>query len=270
MPIVEGRLRAALYLPASNARALAKARTLPVSLVILDLEDSVPAIDKTSARDAAVAAVGPDFPNAIIRVNAADSSHHDADVTAVAGSAAPAVVVPKVDDAATAARVAAALGKPIFAMIETPKGVFAAREIAAAEGVIGLIAGGNDLAKELRLPPAGNRPGLHLSLQMIVLAARAAGVLALDGVFNGLEDAAGLEAECLEGKAHGFDGKTLIHPNQVETANRVFGPTAEEVEDAEALVAAARDGAERFRGRMIENMHVATARDILAEAARFV
>jgi citrate lyase subunit beta/citryl-CoA lyase len=260
--------RSVLYLPASNARALAKARTLPADMIILDLEDAVPEADKEAACAAAVAAVAEGFGERIatIRINAADSPHHDADIAAVTGSAAAAIVVPKVETADAADRVARAVGKPVLAMIETPAGLLAAASIAAVPGVCGLIAGTNDIAHALRLPPSAGRGGLALALQTIVLAARAADCFAFDGVWNRLDDPEGFEAECREGRRFGFDGKTLIHPSQVEPANRLFSPSEAEIEDARALIAAASGGAVRFRDRMVEDMHVATARALLARA----
>lgn len=258
----------ALFLPASNPRAIAKARTLACDMVILDLEDAVKPEDKDAARTAAVAAVAEGFGDRIaaIRVNGADTEGHAADLAAVAGSAADCVVVPKVEDAATAARIAAAAGKPILAMIETPAGVLAAAGIAAVTGVVGLIAGTNDLKATLGIPAAAGRAGLSLALQTVVLAARAGNAWALDGVFNALADAEGLAAECREGRALGFDGKTLIHPGQIAAADAAFAPTADEIADARALLTAAGGGAERFRDRMIEAMHVAQARRLLERA----
>ncbi|MBB5687370.1 HpcH/HpaI aldolase/citrate lyase family protein [Sphingobium boeckii] len=258
--------RTALYLPASNARAIEKARGLAADMIILDLEDAVPVEKKDAARAAAVAAIGEGFGGRIaaIRINGPDAAWHEADLAAVAGSAAAVAVLPKVESAAVAAAVAARLGKPLLAMIETPAGLLNAPAIAAALGVSGLIAGTNDIAHDLRLPPGTGRGGLTLALQTIVLAARAAGVLALDGVWNRLDDADGLEAECREGRCFGFDGKTLIHPNQIEIANRAFGPSEAELEDARALIAAFKGGAERFRDRMIEAMHVASAERLIA------
>ncbi|WP_010545550.1 HpcH/HpaI aldolase/citrate lyase family protein [Sphingomonas elodea] len=260
--------RTALFLPASNPRAVGKARTLDCDMVILDLEDAVKPEDKDAAREAAVAAVAEGFGDRIaaIRVNAADTAEHGPDLAAIARSAAALVVVPKVEDAATAARVADAVGKPILAMIETPAGVLAAVAIAAEPGVTGLIAGTNDLKASLGIPAAAGRGGLSLALQTVVLAARAGNGWALDGVFNALADLDGLAAECREGRALGFDGKTLIHPGQISTTRAAFAPTAEEVAEARALVAAATGGAERFRDRMIEAMHVAQARHILERA----
>ncbi len=260
--------RSALFLPASNPRAIEKARTLDCDMLILDLEDAVPNDRKDDARTAALAAVAEGFGERMvaIRLNGPGTPWHTADVAALVGSAVALVVIPKVDHPVEAESVATALGKPVYAMIETPSGVLAASAIAAVRGVTGLIAGTNDLAHALRLP-SGPRTGLALSLQSIVLAARAADIVALDGVWNRLDDAEGLAAECAEGRAFGFDGKTLIHPNQIAVANQAFAPSDTEIEDARALVEAAVSGASRFRGRMVEAMHVATARAILARAS---
>ena len=259
-------VRSALFLPASNPRAIAKARGLACDMVILDLEDAVTEADKDDARDAAVAAAADDWGDRMfaVRLNGA-GPWHEADVAALAGAGGvDLVVVPKVEVPEYAEALSARLSRPLLAMIETPAGVYAAREIAGVAGVAGLLAGSNDLAATLRLPPG--RAGLTLALQSIVLAARAAGIAALDGVFNLLDDPAALEADCEAGRQTGFDGKSLIHPNQIEIANRIFGPSAEEIEEARALVAAATGGAERFRGRMIEAMHVDAARRALKRA----
>lgn len=260
--------RTALFLPASNPRAIAKARTLPVDLVILDLEDAVRDADKAAARQAAVDAAAEGFDGRLlaIRVNGADSGEHAADLAAVAASAADLIVAPKIENDAIAARIAATAAKPLLAMIETPCGVLAAPAIAAAPGVAGLIAGVNDLRAGLGIPDGSDRAGLSLALQTIVLAARAAGGWALDGVYNLLEDSDGLAAECREGRALGFDGKTLIHPNQIAPAAAAFAPSAEELAEARAIIAAAQGGAERFGGRMIEAMHLAQARALLARS----
>lgn len=262
--------RSALYLPASNARAIAKAQGLDCDLAILDLEDAVREEDKQAARDAAVATIGETWKADLlaIRVNGVGSIHHEADVAAVAAAKPDLAVAPKVESGAEAAAIAAALGVPLLVMIETPAGVYAAREIAAADGVAGIIVGTNDLSAELRLPPGAGREGMMMALQSILLAVRAAGGVAFDGVYNKLDDTPGFEAQCREGRAIGFDGKTLIHPSQVEPCNRLFSPGEPEIEDALALIEAATGGAERFRGRMIEGMHVATARQLLARARR--
>ena len=258
--------RTALFLPASNPRAIAKASTLDADMVILDLEDAVRDDAKADARAAAVAAAEQGFGDRLcaIRINGVESAEHEADLAAVAGSACDFVVVPKVETAADAARIAEAGARPLLAMIETPLGVLAAAGIAARPGVGGLIAGVNDLRATLGIPADGGREGLSLALQTIVLAARAHGTWALDGVFNALDDAEGLAAECRHGRALGFDGKSLIHPNQITIAAQAFGPTAQELADAQALIDAATGGAERFGDRMIEAMHVAQARALIA------
>jgi (3S)-malyl-CoA thioesterase len=259
-------VRSALFLPASNPRAIEKARSLPCDMVILDLEDAVKSIDKERARNAAVAATDEGFGKRLvaIRINSLGTEWHAADLAAVSGSAADFVVLPKVESPAAVAEGARA--KPVLAMIETPAGVLAAPAIAATSGLRGLIAGTNDLAAALRVPDSADRAGLTLALQSIVLAARAAGVAAIDGVWNRLDDPEGLARQCRAGRAFGFDGKSLIHPDQIEPANSAFGPSAAEVEEAEAIIAAATGGAERIRGRMIEAMHVETARRLLALA----
>lgn len=261
-------IRSALYLPASNARALEKARGLACDMVILDLEDAVKPDAKDAARLAAAVANGFGERVLAIRVNGPETGWHDDDVAAVRGSHAALVVLPKVESADVATRIADACGRPLFAMIETPAGVLNAVAIANAPGVAGLIAGSNDLAATLRLPPGAGRGPLALALQTIVLAARLAGIAALDGVWNALGDDEGLAADARAGRMTGFDGKTLIHPNQIAIANAAFGPTDTELEDARALVAAATGGAERFRDRMIETMHVDAAKRLIAQGER--
>lgn len=262
--------RTALFLPASNPRAIAKARTLGADMVILDLEDAVRDDAKGEARVAAVAAAGEGFGHRLcaIRINGIESPEHAADLDAVAASTCDFVVVPKVETAQGAAAIAEATAKPLLAMIETPLGVLAAADIAAVPGVAGLIAGVNDLRACLGISASAGREGLGLSLQTVVLAARASQVWAIDGVFNALEDADGLAAECRHGRALGFDGKSLIHPDQIATAAEAFGPSEAERADALALIEAASGGAERFRGRMIEAMHVAQARALLERVPR--
>ncbi len=260
--------RTALFLPASNPRAIEKARGLGADLVILDLEDAVKPADKASARIAAVEAVVQGFGTSLsaIRFNAVDTAEHGEDVAAIAGSQADFAVLPKAESADAVADVARSLGKPLLVMIETPLGVLNAAAIAAVPGVVGLIIGTNDLAASLRLPPLSGRAQMGLSLQAVVLAARAAGIWALDGVFNKLDDPDGLTTECCEGRALGYDGKSLIHPNQIAIAARAFGPSEAELAEARALVAAATGGAERYDGRMIEAMHVDQARALLGRA----
>lgn len=260
--------RSLLFLPASNPRAAEKARTLGADMVILDLEDAVKEEDKSIAREGAIAATEDGFGDRPvgIRMNPAGSRHYGDDVVCLRKSRADYVVLAKVESPKQVADAAWLTGKPILAMIETPRGVLDAAAIGAATR--GLIAGTNDLSADLRIPPGSGRRGLAYALQRIVLAARAVGIAAFDGVYNRLEDDEGLAAECSEGRALGFDGKTVIHPAQIDTVNRLFGPSHEELEAAVRLVAAASGGAERHEGRMIEAMHVEQARAVLAKARR--
>jgi len=260
-------VRSVLFLPASNPKAIAKARTLPADLVVLDLEDAVKLEDKDSARDAAIEAVASEWPMTVaIRVNGAGTDWHSLDLDAVARSAADLVIVPRAISAHLVHGAADAVAKPVLAMIETAAGVLAAGEIAARAA--GLIAGTNDLRADLRLPLDSTREPISASLQMIVLAARAAGVAVFDGVFNRLDDTDGFVAEAQEGRRLGFDGKSLIHPSQIEPCNRAFAPGEAELERARRLVEAFHGGAERFENEMIERMHVEAAQRVLARAAR--
>lgn len=260
--------RSLLFLPASNPRAIEKARELEADMLVLDLEDAVRGEDKAAARAAAVEAVREGFGDRVVavRLNAAGTPDYREDVAAMRGSGADYVVLAKVESPRQATDAARATGTPVLAMIETPRGVIDAAAVAPATR--GLIAGTNDLSAELGIAPGGGRAGLAYALQGIVLAARAAGVAAFDGVHNGLENEEGLAEECRQGRAFGFDGKSVIHPSQIATTNRLFGPSDEEVEVARRLIAAATGGAERFEGRMIEEMHVAQARALLAKARR--
>lgn len=270
--------RSVLFLPASNPRAIVKARTLAADMIVLDLEDAVREEDKAGAREAAVAALAEGFgAEGIgaegfgdrpvgIRVNAVGTLHHGEDMIAARRCAAAFVVLPKAEAARDLVDTARIAERPVLAMVETPRGVLAAGELAGVAGA--LIAGTNDLAAMLGLPAEGARAGLVTALQLIVLAARAAGVPAFDGVYNRLEDEAGLIAEAGQGRGFGFDGKSVIHPAQIDAVNRAFSPSDEEVAVARALVAAATGGAERHEGRMIEALHVAQARTLLAKARR--
>ena len=262
--------RTALFLPASNPRAIEKARGLPADMIILDLEDAVKAEDKEAAREAARTAEG--FGDRLfgIRVNAEDSEHWKKDLKAVKKSAATHVIVPKVEKAETIVYAALYSDRPVLAMIETAAGAMNVGPIASATGwgleMAGLIAGTNDLAASLRLPPAAGRAQMQLALQLIVMAARGREIWALDGVFNRLDDPDGLASEAAEGRLLGFDGKSLIHPNQIDIVRATFDPTPAELDDARALIAAAGGGAERYKDRMIEDMHVEQARLLLARA----
>jgi (3S)-malyl-CoA thioesterase len=256
--------RSLLFLPASNPRAIEKARTLAADMVVLDLEDSVKAEDKERARAAARAAAG--FAGLFaIRINSAET-WIGPDLESVRASAADYAIVPMTAGPGDVRRVAEGTGKPVLAMVETARGVLAASAIAAEAKA--LIAGTNDLAADLGLAPGHRRPALVTALQTILLAARGAGIAAFDGVYNRLDDPEGFAAECDEGRNFGFDGKSLIHPDQIDAANRRFGPGEDEIAAARRLVAAATGGAERFEGRMIEDLHVVQARALLARAGQ--
>jgi len=255
-------VRSLLFLPASNPRAIAKAREAGADLVILDLEDAVKAEDKSAARDAAIEAVSSPWPMPVaIRINGVGTEWHSLDLDAAANSNAGLVVVPRAVSAHIVHDIAKTVAKPVLAMIETAGGVLAAPQIAGE--CAGLIAGTNDLRADLRLPLDATREPISASLQLIVLAARAASVAVYDGVFNSLEDAAGFLTEAEEGRRLGFDGKSLIHPNQIAPCHQAFAPSAAEVERAKSLVDAFRGGAERFGNEMIERMHVEAAQRVL-------
>lgn len=255
--------RAILFLPASNPRAIEKARESDADLVILDLEDAVKPENKDSARDAATAAMALDWPMpAAIRVNGTGTEWHGRDLVAATHSGAALIIVPRVENKEELAFVRRQSGKPVAAMVETPKGVLAASSIAHEASA--LIAGTNDLSAALRLPPGAGRAPLQMSLQSIVLAARAQGIAVFDGVYNKLDDLEGFSSEAAESRSLGFDGKSLIHPSQIAACHAAFAPSDVEIARAERLVEAATGGAERFEGEMIEQMHVQAARRLLA------
>jgi len=273
------RRRSVLFMPASNPRAIAKAQGLACDAVILDLEDAVAPEAKAAARTAAVAAATQGFGAraCAVRINALDTPWGQDDAAAMRGLAA--VVVPKVGSAADLVAVRAALGAegpPIWAMIETCGAILRLTEIAEAAAATRtdvLIAGTNDLAKEMRCRPGADRAPLLPALTQLVIAARAAGLVALDGVCNAIGDAGRLAAECAQGAMLGFDGKTLIHPGQIDAANAAFGPGPEQLAWARAVVAAfaapeaAGRGAIQLDGAMIERLHLAEAERILALAS---
>lgn len=271
--------RSALFLPASNPRAIAKARTLACDVVILDLEDAVAPEAKADARAAAVAAMAEGFGarERVIRANALDTEWGEADLRALGDARVDAVLLPKVADAEILRRARGLLGDRIalWAMVETARAILDLREIVAAAREVGLavlVAGTNDLAKELRCRPGADRAPLLPALTDIVTAARAYGLTALDGVSNAIDSPARVEAECAQGRDLGFDGKTLIHPSQIAPANRVFAPSHEELAAARAVVAAfgspdARGkGAIRVDGAMVERLHLDEARRVIALA----
>ena len=275
--------RSVLYMPAANDRALEKAKTIPADAIIFDLEDAVAPDAKAEARDKAVAAVRSGLygdRELMIRCNGLDTQWGTDDVLAAGAAGPAAVVIPKVDSVDDVDRVSARLdevGAPatlmIWPMIETPTAMFNVRAIAAHPRVAVLVMGTNDLAKELRAPLVPSRHPLVVHLAMALLAARDAGKVILDGVYNDVKNPEGFRAECRQGMEMGFDGKTLIHPSQVEPANEMWAPSPEDVEDAERVIAAfdeavgAGKGVVTVDGRMIENLHVDNARRVLATAA---
>ena len=275
-------LRSALYMPAANERALEKAKSLPADAVIFDLEDAVAPDAKEAARAAAcTAAASGQYGRRLltIRCNGLDTPWGLDDLAAIAVSTASAVVVPKVSSVDHLDQVAARLdaaGAPdsltVWAMIETPTAIFDARAIAAHPRVSVLLLGTNDLARELRLPLVAGRRALLPHLATALLAAREAGKTILDGVFNDVKDLDGFAEECAQGVEFGFDGKTLIHPTQVDIANQAWAPSATDVDQARRVIAAFDEavadgrGVVTVDGRMIENLHVVNAQRTLAIA----
>ena len=271
--------RSVLYMPASNERALEKARSIPCDGLIFDLEDAVAPDAKPAARDAACRAVGSGSygPRELaIRVNGAATEWHRADLEAACAAGPDAVVVPKVDSADAVrglveamAGFGAPVGTQLWAMVETPAAMLHAEEIAgASERLTVLVMGTNDLAKELYAEHVPGRHPLLPGLGLALLAARATGTAILDGVFNDVQDTDGFQAECRQGQEMGFDGKTLIHPSQVDGANTAFAPSEQAVEDARGILQAWQDGAGSgvvtYHGRMVENLHVESAKRTLA------
>lgn len=270
--------RSVLYMPAANARAIEKAKGLPCDVIILDLEDAVAPDAKSDARDQAVAAVkaggfGPR--EVVIRVNGLETPWGADDLAAARAARPDAVLAPKVSSARDASAHAAVLGPdlPLWVMIETCAALFCLSEIArAAPSLQALVLGSNDLAKEMRCRLDVDRAPLAAALTLTVAAARAAGITVLDGVYNGIEDAAGLARQCRQAVDFGFDGKSLIHPSQIEAANRAFTPAAAEVAWARTVVAAfdspenAGKGVIKVEGRMVERLHLDEARRLIAVA----
>lgn len=269
--------RSVLYIPGSKERALEKARDLAADAIIFDLEDAVAPEEKAAARVALARFLeevdyGPRV--RIVRINGFDTEWGRADAAAFAGHpGADAVLVPKVNCAADLDAVAAVAGdKPLWAMMETAAGMLNAASIAAHPRLEGMVMGTNDLGRELNSRFRADRLPMMAGLGLCLLAAKAQGRVIVDGVYNAFKDEAGLRAECEQGRDMGFDGKTLIHPTQLEIANAAFAPSADEIALAERQIAAfnaARgqgQGVAVLDGRIVENMHVATAQGILARA----
>lgn len=281
-PEAERPRRSVLYMPASNTRALEKAKGVPADALIFDLEDAVAPDDKETARAQACAAAsggGYGGREVIIRINGFDQAWGHFDIQKAAVSGADAILLPKVeteDQVWHLEELMAQWGAPddmaIMCMIETPGGVLGAAAVAAASPrMAALILGTNDLAKDLRVAQTADRAALTPALAQVVLAARAAGIAVIDGVHGDLEDADGLEAACRQGRALGFDGKTLIHPKQIDAANAAFAPSAAEIAEAERIIAgfeASDAGVTVVDGRMVEALHVEAARRTLAMAQR--
>lgn len=266
--------RSVLYLPASNARAIEKARTLTCDVAVLDLEDAVAPEAKTEARAAAVEAVrsGGFGPRLGVRINGLDTEWGADDLAALARSGITLVVAPKVESAETVLALSAALPATaaLIAMIETPAALMRLESIASAGGALaGLMLGVNDLAATLGTGVSADRDPLKPWLAATVAAARMHGLAVLDGVFNRIDDAEGFAAECAQGRLYGFDGKSLIHPSQIAGANAAFAPSPAEVAQAEAIVAAFADpasdgrGAIRVNGAMVERLHLVSAQRLL-------
>lgn len=273
--------RSMLYMPGSNARAIEKGRSLPTDAIIFDIEDAVAVDAKALARNqirAAIAAGGYGTKELLVRINGIGSEWFDADVTAIADSGADGILLPKVEDPETVRqveeRLVAAGAKPalsIWCMMETPLGILRSADIAGASPrLAGMIMGTNDLALDLRCKQTPDAAAFVTSFSLCILAARAHGIAIIDAVYNDLSDDAGFEESCRRGRVLGFDGKSLIHPKTIEAANRLYGPSAEDVAWATKIVAAfdlARaegKGVITVDGKMVEDLHVREAQRLLA------
>jgi (3S)-malyl-CoA thioesterase len=274
--------RSVLYIPGSKERALQKAQTLPVDAIIFDLEDAVAVDEKANARTLLAETLSAADYGAraqIVRINGFDTEWGDADLDVISAAKPDAILIPKVNTAADVEALARKLdARPetadttIWTMMETPLGMLNAAEIAAAPRMAGFIMGTNDLAKELDCRYRPDRLPMLTGLSLCLLAARAHGLVAVDGVYNAFKDDDGLRAECTQGRDMGFDGKTLIHPAQVAIANEVFAPSADEMDLARRQIAAFEQaeseglGIAVVDGKIVENLHVATARQLLSKA----
>lgn len=277
--------RSVLYLPASNQRALDKAKTLATDALILDLEDSVAPGEKTVARNQlaqALAAGGYGRRELVVRINDPVGPWGTVDLAMAARAEPDAILIPKVNNAGDVSRAREAINAAnanartkLWAMIETPMGILKAGEIGAAgreQGLDCLIIGTNDIVKETRASAANGRAALLPWLSQIVLAARASGIDVIDGVYNDFSDKTGFIAECEQGKALGMDGKTLIHPNQIGPCNEIFSPAESDVEWAQRVIEAFKlpenesRGVITVEGKMVERLHLAMAERVIAVA----
>jgi len=268
--------RSVLYIPASRARAIEKSRTLPTDAIIFDLEDAVAPDAKVDARATLASELtqgGFGVRSRIVRINALGTEWGEDDARAVADMACDAVLLPKVDGPEDIDALSELTDKPVWCMMETPRGCLNALAIADHPSVAGFVMGTNDLAKDLKCDTGGDRLPMMVALQTCMAAARAAGIVCVDGVYNAFKDDDGLRAECAQGRALGMDGKTLIHPAQLEIANEVFAPTAEQIDLATRQITAFEEaqakgeGVAVLDGRIVENLHIETARATLARAA---
>ncbi|MDO5613933.1 MAG: CoA ester lyase [Paracoccus sp. (in: a-proteobacteria)] len=268
--------RSVLYIPAANARAMEKAQALAADAIIFDLEDAVAPDAKPGAREQLAAALAGDYGRRarIVRINGLETEWGGDDARAVAGMAGvDAVLIPKVNSPADLDRVAALTGDlPLWAMMETAAGMLNAAAIAAHPRLQGMVMGTNDLAKEIGSRFRADRLAMMAGLGLCLLAAKAHGRVIVDGVFNAFKDEDGLRVECEQGRDMGFDGKTLIHPAQLEVANAAFAPTEDEIALARRQIAAfdeavaAGQGVAVVDGRIVENLHVETAKATLDKA----
>ncbi|QLC21924.1 CoA ester lyase [Parasphingopyxis sp. CP4] len=266
--------RSCLYMPGANARALEKSRTLAADVLIFDLEDAVAPIEKPNAREqvaAAVKAGGYGARETVIRVNGADTEWGADDIAMVKTVKPDGVLLPKISepgdiDFGVATKI------PIWAMVETPLAIFNIAEIAASKKLSALVMGTNDLAKEMQAKLRPQRSAFETALSLTVMAARVHGKIVIDGVYNSISDEAGLASECEQGREFGFDGKTVIHPDQLEAANRIFAPSRSALEDAQAIIAAFAEpenegkGVIDLDGTMVERLHLAEAEGLVAMA----
>jgi len=270
--------RSVLYIPAARERALEKARELAADAIIFDLEDAVAPEEKPRARDLLVDVLRRiDYGTRarIVRINGLETGWGMDDLAAFAGHAGvDAVLVPKVNSAADLDAVAARVTAPLWAMMETAKGCLNAASIAAHSRLQGMVMGTNDLARELGARPRADRLPLIAGLGACLLAARAEGRVIIDGVYNTFRDDDGLRAECEQGRDMGFDGKTLIHPAQLDITNAVFAPSADELTLARRQIEAFAEarakglGVAVVDGKIVENLHIVTAEAMLAKAGQ--
>ena len=268
--------RSVIYVPGSNKRALDKARGLDCDAIIFDLEDAVAPDEKASARKALgaeLSAGGFGYRHRIVRINGLDTEWGVEDARAARQMDCDAVLSPKVEGSSMLDELADVVSeKPIWAMMETPRGVLNTLAIADHPAVEGFVIGTNDLAHELGCATGGDRMAMRMSLQTCLAAARSAGIVCVDGVYNSFRDEDGFLAECEQGREMGMDGKSLIHPSQISPANRVFAPSPEQVSLAQRQIAAFDDAVARGQGvavldgKIVENLHVETARSVLAKA----